>query len=96
MIVVHFQEFQRYQQQYNARQRAASRGAPTSEWSEPYRDLGLTLSDLPDSCDLDQLLPTLGADLDLDDISDLDGTKLDFYDQPSTSDAPDQVYYIYY
>lgn len=87
-----FQEFQRYQQQYIARQRAQSttRAAHSSEWSEPYRDLGLTLSDLPDSCDLDQLLPTLGADLNLDELSDLDAnTKLDLYDQPSTSDAPD-------
>lgn len=77
-----FQEFQRYQQQYNARQRAASRAAATQpDWGEPYRDTlgGLSLPDLPDNCDLDQLLPTLGADLNLDDpalsaISDLDAT----------------------
>lgn len=82
-----FQEFQRYQQQYNALQRAASRTAPQADWNEPYRDSlsGLSLPDLPDTCDLDQLLPTLSADLNLDDservlsaISDLDsGAKLD-------------------
>lgn len=90
IYLLNFQEFQRYQQQYIARQRAQSstRPAQSSEWSEPYRDLGLTLSDLPDSCDLDQLLPTLGADLNLDELSDLDAnTKLDFYDHPSSSDA---------
>lgn len=45
---------------------------------------------MPDNCDLDQLLPTLGADLNLDDtalsaISDLDpNTKLDLlYDHPA-------------
>ncbi|XP_034826608.1 uncharacterized protein [Maniola hyperantus] len=79
-----FQEFQRYQQQYNARQRAASRAASQPDWNEPYRDtLGLSIPDLPDNCDLDQLLPTLGGDLHLDDtalsaISDLDAnSKLD-------------------
>ncbi|XP_072948218.1 uncharacterized protein [Epargyreus clarus] len=77
------QEFQRYQQQYNARQRAASRDASQQDWNEPYRDSLNLLQDLPDTCDLDQLLPTLGADLNLDDtalsaISDLDTTaKLD-------------------
>ncbi|KAI5633258.1 hypothetical protein NE865_14012 [Phthorimaea operculella] len=77
-----FQEFQRYQQQYNARQRAASRAASSSstqgEWGDAYRDIGL-LPDLPDTCDLDQLLPTLPADLNLDDtalsaISELEST----------------------
>ncbi|XP_048001347.1 nucleolar protein dao-5-like [Leguminivora glycinivorella] len=58
-----FQEFQRYQQQYNARQRAASASArasgATADWNEPYRDsLALSLPDLPD-IDLDQLQPTL-------------------------------------
>ncbi|XP_063542718.1 titin-like, partial [Cydia strobilella] len=58
-----FQEFQRYQQQYNARQRAASASArasgTTADWNEPYRDsLALSLPDLPD-IDLDQLQPTL-------------------------------------
>ncbi|CAK1543529.1 unnamed protein product [Leptosia nina] len=85
-----FQEFQRYQQQYNARQRAASRAAttPQPDWNEPYRDtLGLSLPDLPDTCDLDQLLPSLPPDLNLDDtalsaISDLDSNKLDLlYEQ---------------
>ncbi|XP_047540485.1 protein piccolo-like isoform X2 [Vanessa atalanta] len=88
-----FQEFQRYQQQYNARQRAASRAASQPDWNEPYRDtLGLSIPDLPDNCDLDQLLPTLGGDLNLDDttlsaISDLDAnTKLDLlYDTPQES-----------
>ncbi|VVC91331.1 unnamed protein product, partial [Leptidea sinapis] len=95
-------EFQRYQQQYNARQRAASRAATTQpDWNEPYRDtLGLSLPDLPDNCDLDQLLPTLGADLNLDDtalsaISDLDtNTKLDLlYEQdlPNTEPNPDAL-----
>ncbi|XP_038218632.1 protein piccolo-like [Zerene cesonia] len=91
-----FQEFQRYQQQYNARQRAASRAASTPDWNEPYRDtLGLSLPDLPDNCDLDQLLPTLGADLNLDDISDLDSNKLDLlYEQdlPNSTDSnPDAL-----
>ncbi|XP_047506696.1 protein piccolo-like isoform X2 [Pieris napi] len=85
-----FQEFQRYQQQYNARQRAASRAAnaPQPDWNEPYRDtLGLALPELPDGCDLDQLLPSLPSDLNLDDtalsaISDLDSNKLDLlYEQ---------------
>ncbi|XP_048484025.1 protein piccolo [Plutella xylostella] len=94
------QEFQRYQQQYNARQMAASRShAP--DWNEPYRDIGLALADLPDNCDLDQLLPTLDADLNLDDtalsaISDLDSNaKLDLlYDQNqdnSNSATPDSL-----
>ncbi|KAJ2941343.1 hypothetical protein O0L34_g3543 [Tuta absoluta] len=75
-----FQEFQRYQQQYNARQRAASRAAASAqgEWGDAYRDIGL-LQDLPDTCDLDQLLPSLPADLNLDDtalsaISELEST----------------------
>ncbi|OWR54636.1 hypothetical protein KGM_216157 [Danaus plexippus plexippus] len=96
-----FQEFQRYQQQYNARQRAASRAASQPDWNEPYRDtLGLSIPDLPDNCDLDQLLPTL--DLNLDDtalsaISDLDSnTKLDLlYDQqdsmPNSESTPDSL-----
>lgn len=59
-----FQEFQQYQQQYNARQRA--------------RDLALPV--LGD--DLDQLLPSLGADLGLDEtalsaITDLDDATPD-------------------
>ncbi|XP_041974635.1 protein piccolo-like [Aricia agestis] len=96
-----YQEFQRYQQQYNARQRAASRAAaaPAADWNEPYRDtLGLALPDLPDNCDLDQLLPTLGADLNLDDpalsaISDLDaGAKLDLLYDPGGADGnPDAL-----
>lgn len=95
-IHLQFQEFQRYQQQYNALQRAASRTVPQADWNEPYRDSlsGLTLPDLPDTCDLDQLLPTLGADLNLDDservlsaISDLDpSSKLDLlYDSQQES-----------
>ncbi|CAH2057049.1 unnamed protein product, partial [Iphiclides podalirius] len=89
-----FQEFQRYQQQYNARQRAASRAASQPDWNEPYRDtLGLSIPDLPDNCDLDQLLPSLGADLNLDDsalsaISDLDSnTKLDLLYDPQQQDG---------
>lgn len=93
MINLFFQEFQRYQQQYNARQRAASRAASQPDWNEPYRDtLGLSIPDLPDNCDLDLLLPTLGGDLNLDDttlsaISDLDtNAKLDLiYDTPQDS-----------
>lgn len=88
------QEFQRYQQQYNARQRAASRAASQPDWNEPYRDtLGLSIPDLPDNCDLDQLLPSLGADLNLDDtalsaISDLDAnTKLDLLYDPQQQDG---------
>ncbi|CAG5026578.1 unnamed protein product [Parnassius apollo] len=89
-----FQEFQRYQQQYNARQRAASRAASQPDWNEPYRDtLGLSIPDLPDNCDLDQLLPSLGADLNLDDsalsaISELDAnTKLDLLYDPQQQDG---------
>ncbi|XP_014368318.2 uncharacterized protein LOC106718680 [Papilio machaon] len=89
-----FQEFQRYQQQYNARQRAASRAASQPDWNEPYRDtLGLSIPDLPDNCDLDQLLPSLGADLNLDEtalsaISDLDSnTKLDLLYDPQQQDG---------
>lgn len=70
-----FQEFQWFQQQYIATQRAASQ----PDWNEPYRDT-LDLPELPDACDLDHLLPTLGADLNLDAlsaISDLDAPKLD-------------------
>lgn len=100
---VQLQEFQRYQQQYNARQRAASRAASQPDWNEPYRDtLGLSLPDLPDHCDLDQLLPTLGGDLNLDDtalsaISDLDSnTKLDLLydnqqDNPTDTNTPDSL-----
>ncbi|XP_068625194.1 uncharacterized protein [Battus philenor] len=89
-----FQEFQRYQQQYNARQRAASRAACQPDWNEPYRDtLGLSIPDLSDNCDLDQLLPSLGADLNLDDsalsaISELDAnTKLDLLYDPQQQDG---------
>ncbi|XP_059055891.1 proteoglycan 4-like [Achroia grisella] len=91
-----FQEFQRFQQQYIATQRAASQ----PDWNEPYRDT-LDLPDLPDNCDLDQLLPTLGGDLHLDDtiselsaiseLSNTDNNKLEnIYEQkqeqlPTTS-----------
>ncbi|CAH0597175.1 unnamed protein product [Chrysodeixis includens] len=72
-----FQEFQRYQQQYIAKQRAASRASTQPDWNEPYRD-SLTLLDLPDS-DLEHLMPTLGDDLNLDEsafsaISELDAS----------------------
>lgn len=98
-----FQEFQRYQQQYIALQRANSRSAAGSttsgsEWGEPYRDSlsGLQLPELPDT-DLDQLLPTLGADLNLDDpalsaISDLDAAgKLDLLYDGGAAPTPDSL-----
>ncbi|XP_075985603.1 uncharacterized protein LOC142982804 [Anticarsia gemmatalis] len=92
-----FQEFQRYQQQYIARQRAASRATTQPDWNEPYRD-SLALLDLPDS-DLEHLMPTLGDDLNLDDtafsaISELDASaKLDMLlsGNNSTQATPDSL-----
>lgn len=95
-----FQEFQRYQQQYNAQQQAAANRA---QKSEPWSSDSLTaLPDIADGCDLDQLLPSISAaDLNLDtalsDISDLDtkmplnevlqDTKLDILCDTQAADA---------
>lgn len=92
-----FQEFQRYQQQYIARQRAASRATTQPDWNEPYRD-SLSLLDIQSS-DLEDLMPTLGDDLNLDDtafsaISELDSsTKLDLLlsGNNSTQATPDSL-----
>ncbi|XP_047035152.1 histone-lysine N-methyltransferase SETD1B-like [Helicoverpa zea] len=92
-----FQEFQRYQQQYIAKQRAASRASSQPDWNEPYRD-SLSLLDLPDS-DLEHLMPTLGDDLNLDEsafsaISELDASaKLDMLlsGNNANNNTPDSV-----
>lgn len=80
-MTVTLQEFQRYQQQYNAQQQAASRAASSHAGHAGHAGHGShgshgqpdwnepyrdTLLQLPD-CDLDHLLPTLGGDLNLDD-----------------------------